>query len=284
MKNRVSAKLAGVRQHFSCFALRRLHRISEVSGEEKQRLKAAMCDSVQELGKIFSIDSRILLHEYREVSGVAAQLYKEELAKQPAASANGTGDPVWFDNRTVWKRFLDNDFIQAKFKTRVSPFTALQTLLRVYMSILDGESQCERDLGSMRQHFKNMRGRCAEDLLNDLLILKLSGPQTADAAGGTFAQQCAKLWSKHMGNHSLHTRPRARRQPARARVKASKKETFAEARRAALRASVRAKTQEHRNNEMTKFGVRANVLNRPLDDQEELNPEMQRFETLTKKI
>ena len=39
MKNRVSAKLTGWRQDFSCFALRRLRRISEVSGEEKEGLR-----------------------------------------------------------------------------------------------------------------------------------------------------------------------------------------------------------------------------------------------------
>jgi hypothetical protein len=98
-----------------------------------------------------------LLYEFREAAPVALRLYKEELAKQPAAPAKGTGDPVWFDNRIAWRRFFDIDVIHEAFKTRVSPFTALQTLLRVWMSILDGESQVERDLGSMRAFFKNER-------------------------------------------------------------------------------------------------------------------------------
>ena len=143
MKNRVSAKLAGLRQHFSCFALRRIHCVSEAIGEEKEQLRRKVYDSVTELGKTFLIDSRILVYEFREAAPVALRLYKEELAKQPAAPATGTGDPVWFDNRIVWTRFLDIDFIHEAFKTRVSPFTALQTLLRVWMSILDGDSQVE---------------------------------------------------------------------------------------------------------------------------------------------
>ena len=111
MKNRVSAKLAGLRQHFSCFALRRLCRISEVSGEEKERLKRPAFESVTELVRILLIDNRMLLREYSEAGHVAVRLYKEELAKQPAAPAKGTGDPVWFDNRIVWKRLLDIDSI-----------------------------------------------------------------------------------------------------------------------------------------------------------------------------
>ena len=195
---------------------------------------------------------------------VALKLFKEELAKQPVAPAGCTGDHVWFDNRIIWERFKDKGFVAERFKTRMTPFTALQTLLRTYMSILDGESQVERDLGSMRAFFKNMRGRCAEDLLNDMLILKLCGLQTAEAACGTFTQQGAELWSKHMGNHSLHTRPRAPRQPA-APSRKTKRETFAEARRAVLRASVRAKTHE-RDNENTAFGVRADLFKPPLDE------------------
>ena len=99
MKNRVSAKLAGLRQHFSCFALRRIHCVSEAIGEEKEQLRRKVYDSVTELGKTFLIDSRILLYEFREAAPVALRLYKEELAKQPAAPATGRGDPVWFDNR-----------------------------------------------------------------------------------------------------------------------------------------------------------------------------------------
>ena len=138
--------------------------------------------------------------------------------------------------------------------------------------------------GEHENIFKNMRGRCAEDLLNDMLILKLCGPQTAEAACGTFTQQCAELWSKHMGNHSLHTRPRAPRQPAAPRRK-TKRETFAEARRAVLRASVRAKTQE-RDNEKTAFGVRADLFKPPLDeacgDSAMWNEGLEKFDKLSK--
>ena len=267
MKNRVGAKLAGVRRHFSCFALRRLDRIDKATGEQKEQLRFKILDSVRELGRIFNIDTRILVYEFKEVSGEALRLYKAELAKQPAAPADGTEeDTMSFDNRIVWRRFFDQDYIQKAFKARVSPFTALQTLLRIYMSVLDGESQVERDLGTMRSFFKTMKGRCNEDLLNDLLILKLSGPQTAEEARGAFAQQCAELWLKHMGNHGLHSRPRAQRQPAAQRRKI-KKHSFAEAKRSVFRAAARAKTPGH-HDEQTAFGVKAGVLDmdkRPLD-------------------
>jgi hypothetical protein len=118
----------------------------------------------------------------------------KELAGQPAAPAGGTGDPRWFHNRILWKRLLDRDVVDSGFPGRVSPFAVSPTLLQLWMSILDGESQVERDLGCMRAFFKSGRGRCNEDLLDDLLILKLCGPQTGEDAGGTFAVLCVELW------------------------------------------------------------------------------------------
>ena len=72
------------------------------------------------------------------------------------------------------------------------------TLLRLWMSILDGESQVERDLGCMIAFYKSGQGLCNEDL-----ILKLCGPQTGEEAGGTFAVQCVELWRKHIGARKL---------------------------------------------------------------------------------
>ena len=50
MKNRVKAKLGGLRQHFACFALRRIHRLSEAIGEEKETLKRTLSESLKALG------------------------------------------------------------------------------------------------------------------------------------------------------------------------------------------------------------------------------------------
>ena len=154
MKHRVIAKLVGLPHHFClCCALRRIHRLEEAIGDTVRR---KLDESVEDLANIFQIYYRMLRVEWREAAPVALKLYKEELAKQPVAPAGCTGDHVWLDNRIIWGWFLIKGVVAERFKTRMTPFTALQTLLRTYMSILDGESQVERDLGSMRASFKNM--------------------------------------------------------------------------------------------------------------------------------
>ena len=52
------------------------------------------------------------------------------------------------------------------------------------MSILFGESHVEQDLGFMQALYEAGKGGGDEPLLEDLVILKLCGPQTAEEAGG----------------------------------------------------------------------------------------------------
>ena len=139
MKNRVKAKLGGLRQHFACFALRRIHRLSEAIGEEKKTLKRTLSEYLKASGTAFQLDCRILAYEYRDAAKVALMLYVKELPGQPAAPAGGIGDPRCFDNRITWKRFLDRDVVDIVFLGLVSPFTVFPTLLRLWMSILHGE-------------------------------------------------------------------------------------------------------------------------------------------------
>ena len=150
------------------------------------------------------------------------------------------------------------------------------------MSILDGESQVERDLGCMKAYFKRGKGRCNEDLLDDLLILKLCGPQAGEEAGGTFAVQCAEQWRKHIGFRKL-CESRAQRQPAAPRRKI-KRDSFAEARRAVLLAGVRAHMQRC-DNEMTAFGVKADLPKPPPNEsggyRAALNEDLKEFDKLS---
>ena len=76
-------------------------------------------------------------------------VYEKALREQRGAPASG-GEHTSFDNRTVWANFLDRSFIEQAFPERVAPFTVLPRLLRIWLSVLDGESQVERDLGFMR--------------------------------------------------------------------------------------------------------------------------------------
>ena len=52
MKRRAIAKLGGLQQQFSCFALRRIHRLEEAIGEEKDTLRRKLYESVAGLANI----------------------------------------------------------------------------------------------------------------------------------------------------------------------------------------------------------------------------------------
>ena len=56
MKHRVIAKSGGLRQVFSCFALRRIHRLEEAIGEEKDTLRRKLYESVVEFANKLQID------------------------------------------------------------------------------------------------------------------------------------------------------------------------------------------------------------------------------------
>ena len=224
---------------FFLFVLRRIRSVGGASAADIPGLKAAFSESLKVLGATFKLDCRILAFEYRDAVPTALLLYEKELRAQKHAAPASGGDPTWFDNRLVWAKFLDKSFVEKAFPGRVAPFIVLPTLLRVWLSILDGESQVERDLGFLRGFQKAAKGRGQEDLLEDLLLLKLSGPQTGEEAGGAFSVQCVELWRKHIVSSAVRRARRTPRQPA-ALGRKSGRPSFAEAKRAVLRASVRA--------------------------------------------
>ena len=77
MQHRVKAKLSGLRQHFSCLALRRIQRANNASAEETPSLKAALNASLKALGTAFGLNCRILAFEYHDAVPTAMLLYKK---------------------------------------------------------------------------------------------------------------------------------------------------------------------------------------------------------------
>ena len=263
MLERVKAKLAGLRQHFSCFALRRIRRATETANvSERPRLKDRLHASLRVLGKAFKLDSRILVFEYDDAVPVMMLLYDKALRAKEEAPASGGGHP-WFDNRPVWAKLLDKTFVERAFRGRVAPFTVLPTLLRVWISILDGESQVERDLGFMREFVRKGKSRSDDRLLEDLLLLKIAGPKSAEEVRGRFAYRCAELWRWHHGSAPMQRKRRTPRQPAAPRTRrAQRRPSFADAKRAVLRASARAKLPRS-DTSMTEYGVTADFFKPP---------------------
>ena len=205
MLDRVKAELGGLRQRFSCFAARHIAQALDRSNRNSQRDVDRLIDSLEALGKAFALDNRILVLEYKDALPIVNLLWGAALVADEATD-------VWygFDNRRLWVKFLDQQFVASEFPGRVAKFTELPKLLRIWVSILDGESQVERDLGALRDFCENFTG-AADDLLDDLVVLKFSGPQdpgevATKAAGSAglllptnFTTRCVELWRANYG-------------------------------------------------------------------------------------
>ena len=90
-----------------------------------------------------------------------------------------------------------------------APFSELPALLRIYMGLLDGEAQVERDLREIRDLLEIHSGPVADETLDNVLMIRLSGPvnpgdiATPACGGGllptAFTKACAGLWRQLYG-------------------------------------------------------------------------------------
>ena len=116
---------------------------------------------------------------------------------------------VHFENKNVWALLLDPAFIEKNFPALPAPFSELLALLRIYMGLLDGEAQVERDLGEVRNLLEIHSGPVADETLENVLMIRLSGPvnpgdiATPACGGGllptAFTKACAGLWRQLYG-------------------------------------------------------------------------------------
>ena len=76
-------------------------------------------------------------------------------------------------NREMWCKVLDDTWLRKHFASRIAPVVHLQAIVRVYLSVLDGECQVERDLGGV---LAEAREHCNlnPDGVDDLMMLKTS--------------------------------------------------------------------------------------------------------------
>ena len=196
-KERVIAEFRGLRMAWSVLRLERLEDLVNRPTPEKQQ---RMRNDIHMLATAFKLDVKILLREFAEVS-------KKALCHYAACGANR--HDAHFENKTVWSLFLDPDFIDKNFPERPAPFSELPTFLRIYIGLLDGEAQVERDLGGMRNLLDVHSGPIADETLDNVFILRLSGPANPNdiatpARGGgllpsAFTRECASLWRELHG-------------------------------------------------------------------------------------
>lgn len=207
MLNRVRIDLGGLRRHFSCFSLRAIGRA--LDNPRKPGLREQLIKSVGVLARTFQLDCRFIELEYADAISIMKMLYDDISRSQQIGNAQPAACHAYFDNRILWKRMLDEAFIEKHFASRVARFSHLPLLIRIWISILDGECQIERDLGELKE-FMTAMSTANDDFLDDLLVLKLNGGSTPEAiatksASGDFMAteftlKCVEQWRATFGN------------------------------------------------------------------------------------
>ena len=145
---------------------------------------------------------------------------------------------------------LEAKFIEKHFPDRVAKFTALPALIRIWFSLMDGECQVERDLGTMRDYIEEAKGEIGDDMLDSYLMTFICGPRTAEEVTQKAASGACEptettlrwntLWRCQRGARFQLKRPKPRRavKPSDA-VLAKRSHSFKAAKRAVLQAAAK---------------------------------------------
>ena len=164
--------------------------------DNRNSTRTACLRGLRRLADAMKVDADCAVLEYIDVS----------LAICSEVNAAGLTAP---DNREQWRKVLSTEWLDKHFADRVAPIVNLQSIVRFYLSVLDGECQVERDLGSVLCEASE-HCNLQIDGVDDLMFLKLrhdlQGPTSfgrLDRQGNTtltdFTKTCLKLWREKYG-------------------------------------------------------------------------------------
>ena len=211
MLARIHAEFAGPREAFSCMNMVEVHK-AFVLGDAtwKAKLKAHL----GAIAEAFQWDPAIAQLEYIDAAPELVKIWR---------SIPHRGEKR-FHNREVWVHMLSKTFLDAHFRWRSAPFRVIPQLVRLYISVLDGEVQVERDLAALRRFLEAHSGNLDPSTIEDLLLLALSGPSApreiaVPACGGgleatDFTFECALLWLIVYGRRFGFKKQMSTRKPA----------------------------------------------------------------------
>ena len=173
----------------------------------------------------------------------------------------------------------------------------MSSLVRLWISLLDGEAQVERDFAHVRQYVRSCK-TLTDTLLDDLVILKLSGPQigeevaTKSACGDllptAFTLRCVErfryLYGARLGIVYANRKPRPKSEPRKTSFRAVKRSVVLAAQRVTKQMCAENKDAEEGR---TRYGVANSFFCEPTGERNERtivwNHKLQRFSTLSKK-
>lgn len=293
MLERVQADMAGIRQYFQCFSLRRVDIALGGDAARGAAMSEKLFSAVRSLGRNFRIDSRMLVLEYGDSLPVMRRIWQASTSPADRASAS-------FPNRTIWVKLLDNEFVEREFPGRAARFLGLREMIRIWVALLDGESMVERDFAHARAFVRSFK-TASGTLLDDMIVLKLSGPQkphelvvksaSGDLFPTEFLTRCVNKWrslygAKHYRNPNMY-RPGLERA---SRSRTLRKPTFIDAKRGVLRAARRVvaagRTVSPSAPERSAYAVAPDFFRAPRGERNEetqvWNERLKRFSALSK--
>jgi hypothetical protein len=218
--DRIHADMAGLRRDFACFSFKRIRAAIKSGAASGASLRENLLVSLNRLARVFRLDRRMLKLEYEDAQSVMLKAFE---ALEPGHKGTWKSFPNW----QVWQNILDNAWVAKHFPGRIAPFCELSKLTRILISILDGESEIERDFAHVRSFVQTSKN-LGEPLLDDLAVLKLSGPQSSqelasksacgDYVPTGFVLECAAAWRQlygarcGIGTGQRKTRPATQKQ------------------------------------------------------------------------
>jgi len=289
MLERLRADFAGMRKDFACFSLKRVDDAAAASGADTRN---TMTNAMRNLGRAFRLDCRILVLEYIDAVPVIRKLWKAALKER------GKNREI-VPNLPLWQHLLDSSFVEKEFPARLSAFSVLPVLIRIWSSILDGESMVERDFSHVREYVRTHKTMKSGSLIDDMVVLRLSGPQdpqelayrsaSGDLVPTQFLLRCVTKWRRFYGSRygidSSNRKPRTVAQTKKRRQTQKRRHTFVNVKRGVLMAARRL-TQAARDGSYsavasTPYGVSTDCLRAPQAERRERtavwNDKLKRF-------
>jgi len=187
-----------IRGSLSCFDLRRVSKAFKSGGDVATR--DALLAGVQKLAGRVGVDPCGAVRAYQEWAPVALTSVGEGQPLAPALKQSG--------NPGVWSSLLDGDTRGQILHQARHTFAPLESVIRFYISIEDGECENERDIGDIRDEVLEHSGGGFDDSsLEDILVLKC-GPKCKDDVVKTlpdgrlelteFSESSALLWLRYV--------------------------------------------------------------------------------------
>jgi len=290
MLERLRADATGLRRDFACFSLRRVSVALGGGAASGATMLNSLLAAVKNLGRAFRLDKRILELEYADALPVVLREWRDNHSTK---KQNGKS----FPNEIVWQKLLEMSFVEKEFPSRRSAFVVLPVLLRIWFSILDGESMVERDFAHVRDFVRSSKIKNSI-LIDDMVVLKLSGPQdpqelaqrsaSGDLVATAFLIRCVEKWRRLYGSrYGLQGRRQATRKVK--QVTKKHRPTFADVKRGVLRVAHRVTVAARRSapEATNAYGVSAGFFRAPQWEKKEKtsvwNDKLKRFNEDTKK-